>query len=64
MQTRLAELRRAKGLTAEQLAVKAGLTSRTVEYIEAGREGTRLKTLSLLADALDVPLTELLKESA
>jgi transcriptional regulator with XRE-family HTH domain len=56
---RVAELREAQGLSREQLAVKAGLSSRTVARIE-NREGpVHRGTLYLLAAALGCDVADL-----
>jgi len=58
---RLAEVRRAKGLTQEALAEKADVTALTVAYIEQGRQWPRIATLHSLAKSLSVPVAELFK---
>ena len=58
---RLSEIRRNCGLTQEQLAYKADITSLSVSYIEQGRRWPRLVTLHKLANCLEVPLAELFK---
>jgi transcriptional regulator with XRE-family HTH domain len=63
---RLQQLRLAKGLTQERLAVAANVTSFTYRKLEKGESnpGTpanpRLKTLMALAEVLDVEVAELL----
>lgn len=59
---RVAELRRKRGLTQEQLAEKAGLAQRTIASIEQGQRWARLSTLHKLAKALGVHRNELLKD--
>lgn len=56
--TRIAELRRARGWTQERLAEASTVAVRTIQRLEAGSEAS-LETLSLLADALDVTVSEL-----
>jgi transcriptional regulator with XRE-family HTH domain len=58
---RLAEIRRAKGLTQESLAEKADVTALTVAYIEQGRQWPRISTMQSLAKCLGVPIAELFK---
>lgn len=58
---RVAEIRRSKGLTQEQLAEKADITSLSISYIEQGRRWPRLVTLQKLAKCLGVPIAELFK---
>lgn len=49
----------AAGLTQQTLAERAGIALRTLSLIENG-EDTRLSTLYAIAEALDIPLRELL----
>jgi transcriptional regulator with XRE-family HTH domain len=57
---RLQRLRSERGLTQEALAALAGLSVDLVKKLEQGRRQTaRLTTLATLADALDVPMSEL-----
>jgi transcriptional regulator with XRE-family HTH domain len=58
---RVAEIRRARGLTQEQLAEKANITPLSIGYIEQGRRWPRLVTLNKLAKCLDVSASEFLK---
>lgn len=69
--TLLAHVRRAAGVTQRQLALATGLTTRHVQYLEAGERRTCESTLSRVADFLarflpDEPeeLLELLVEVA
>lgn len=61
--SRLRIYREAASLTQEQLAVKAGVTSKTVRDIEKGVRAPHNGTLLLLADALQVRPDDL-KEAA
>ena len=56
---RVRRLREERGISQEQLGVRAGLTSRTVRRIEQG-EDTKITSLAAIADVLDVDLTALL----
>jgi transcriptional regulator with XRE-family HTH domain len=56
---RIAELRRERGLTQEQLAVKVGVTFQWLAQVEAGRNVT-VYTLVKMANALRAPLADLL----
>lgn len=56
--TRIAELRRARGWTQERLAATSAVAVRTIQRLEAGADAS-LETLSLLADALGVTVSEL-----
>jgi transcriptional regulator with XRE-family HTH domain len=59
--SKVAELRRERELTQQQLAVATGIDQGWVSRIEAGRVEPCLGTLGLLAKAFDLPLSELLK---
>lgn len=48
-------------LTQERLAERAGLDRKTVNRIEQGTHATLIDHLLLLADALDVPLADLVR---
>lgn len=56
---RLREMRRRKSLTQEQLAAASGISSIMIAKIEQGKRQPRLPVLLSLAQALDVPLSEL-----
>lgn len=56
-------IRNDRGLTQQALAEKAGLAYRTVSVIENGGRVKR-RTLQQIADALQVPLEDLLAGSA
>jgi transcriptional regulator with XRE-family HTH domain len=60
----LQRLRTSRGLTQEQLAVKAGLVRVYVTKLEQGEHDPTLTMLVRLAKALRVSVTELLGESA
>jgi len=55
---RVAELRHERGLSQEDLAHRAGLSRTYVGAIETGAKQPTLRTLSLLADKLDVFVAE------
>lgn len=57
-QTRIIELRQAQGWTQERLATVSGVGLRTVQRLEAGQDAS-LETLSLVAEALQVPIRDL-----
>ena len=57
---RIAELRREKGLTQEQLSVTLGTTFQWVAQLEGGRGNLTINTMVSVANALGVPLAELL----
>jgi D-alanyl-D-alanine-carboxypeptidase/D-alanyl-D-alanine-endopeptidase len=52
-------LRRQNGLSQEQLSNNSGVALRTVQRIEAGSVSAHLQTLSLLAKALNIDVSEL-----
>jgi transcriptional regulator with XRE-family HTH domain len=58
---RLKRLRKARGLTQEQLAHRAQLSLGYVARLEIGRHDPTLSTLKKLAKALGVPVTRLVE---
>ena len=56
----LRRMRRERELSQDALADLAGMASKHVSELERGRKEPRLGTLLQLADALDVPSSELL----
>ena len=56
--TRITLIRKSKGLTQEKLAELSKLSVRTIQRLEAGDESS-LETLRLVANALNVSVTEL-----
>lgn len=54
-------LRRKRGLTAEQLAQKAGLTRATVSKIEAGEGNPTLETIEAIGNVFQLSASELLR---
>lgn len=61
MGRRIKTLREARDLSRQQLAEKAGMSRETIRLLEAGRFDPTLRTLTKLARALGVPLTDLVK---
>ncbi len=59
---RIKSLREENDLTQKELGVKAGLTSRTIQRIEAGDFASTLHILIALAKAFSVSTGELIKE--
>ncbi len=53
------ELRENRGLSLNMLAIKAGVSSATISYIENGRNKPSLKTIQLLADALGADVSDM-----
>ena len=56
---RLRELRVKRGLTQQQLADRAGIAYRSIQYFETGKRAPQFATIEQLANALDVPAGEL-----
>jgi transcriptional regulator with XRE-family HTH domain len=54
------KIRRAKGLTQEQLAEKIGTSTPWIGHIETGREVPNLQMLQKIAHALGVKVKELI----
>lgn len=59
---RIREMRTARRMSQERLAEEAGLGRVTVVRIELGTQSARLDHLYLIADALGVPLSQLVRE--
>lgn len=53
------QVRRAQGLTQEQLAAKTELTIETISNIERGVHAPRFNTLEKIADCLELHVKEL-----
>jgi transcriptional regulator with XRE-family HTH domain len=53
-----------KGVTQDQLAELAGLNRVHLYRIETGRQSMTLRTLKLIADALDVKMRDLIATSS
>jgi transcriptional regulator with XRE-family HTH domain len=53
--------RKKKGITQDQLAELSGLNRAHLYRLESGRQSMTLRTLKILADALGVKATHLLK---
>ncbi|MEU2077086.1 helix-turn-helix transcriptional regulator [Streptomyces sp. NPDC013489] len=58
---RMRELRAAAGLSQDQLADRIGMERRSVQRYERGERDPRYTELLLIADALDVPVAELVR---
>jgi len=57
--TRIRALRTLAGLSQEKLAEKIGLSSKTISYIENGKNTLSFNKLPLLAEGLGVPVYKL-----
>ncbi|WP_246094871.1 helix-turn-helix domain-containing protein [Streptomyces roseicoloratus] len=58
---RLAEARRAAGLSQDQVADRIGMERRSIQRYERGERDPRFTDLVRIADALGVPLSELVR---
>ncbi|MGW6395396.1 helix-turn-helix transcriptional regulator [Streptomyces sp. NPDC055103] len=58
---RLRELRTAAGLSQDQLADRIGMERRSVQRYERGERDPRFTELLLIADALGIPVEELVR---
>ena len=58
--SKIRELRKETNLTQEQLAEKVNMDVRSIVEIESGKRNPTLKTLSKIAGALKIPLSDLL----
>jgi transcriptional regulator with XRE-family HTH domain len=58
---RIKKIRKRKGITQEGLAERAGLNRTHLYRLEGGRQSMTLRTLKIVADALDVKVTDLVK---
>jgi len=56
---RLAIIRRRKGFTQEQLAERVGLEPVSLSRVETGHRSASISTLSMIAQALGIPLADL-----
>ena len=59
---KLRQLRKKRVLTLQELADLAGITYNSVWRLEHGKHGARPATLRKLAEALNVPVEELVEE--
>lgn len=58
---RIAEVRKSKGMTQNQLAERVNMSVVTIAYIETGKRWVRLATLDKIARALKVSVSELFR---
>jgi transcriptional regulator with XRE-family HTH domain len=58
---RIKTLRQKKGLTQDDLANRAGLNRVHLYRLETGRQSMTLRTLKIIADALEVRAADVLK---
>lgn len=57
------KIRLSKKLTQRKLAQTAGITPSALSYMEAGKGETKIQTLRNIADAFNMKVWEILKES-
>ena len=63
---KLQDIRKAAGLSQAKLATLSGVKLRTIQEYEYGRkkvDSARINTITLLAEALQVPMYELMEDS-
>ena len=58
---RIAKLRKTKGFTQDQFAEATGLNRTHLYRLETGQQSMTLKTLKVVADALGVRITQILR---
>lgn len=58
---RVAEVRKSKGVTQQQLAEQVNMSVVAIAYIETGKRWARLGTLNKIAKRLDVKVSDLFK---
>jgi transcriptional regulator with XRE-family HTH domain len=58
---RVRELRKAKGLSQEAFAAACGLDRTYISGIERGRRNVSLRNIEVIANSLDISLSELMK---
>lgn len=56
---RVAEVRKSKGITQQQLAQDIGMSVVAIAYIETGKRWARLGTLNKISKSLKVKISEL-----
>lgn len=58
---RVAEVRKSRGVTQQQLAEQVNMSVVAIAYIETGKRWARLGTLSKIAQSLKVEVVDLFK---
>lgn len=59
---RISSLRKRKGLTLEKLAYEVGISKGNLSDIENGKRDPRYSTLKAIAEGLQIPAGQLLKD--
>lgn len=58
---RVAQVRKSRGITQQELSEKVGMSVVAIAYIETGKRWARLATLNKIAKALDVSVEQFFK---
>lgn len=58
---RVAEVRKSRGVTQQQLAERVSMSVVAIAYIETGKRWARLGTLNKIANSLKVEVSDLFK---
>ena len=56
-------IRQSKKMTQRKLAQMAGITASALSYLESGKGETKIQTLRIIAEAFNMKVWEILKES-
>jgi len=59
---RVAEVRKSRGVTQQELAENIGMSVVAIAYIETGKRWARLGTLNKIANSLKVKVADLFKD--
>lgn len=59
---RVAEVRKSRGVTQQELAENIGMSVVAIAYIETGKRWARLGTLNKIANSLKVNVADLFKD--
>lgn len=60
--TTLRQKRNEAGLSQEELGFRAGIAMRYVSLLETGKRQPTISTIASICDALDMPMSEFMKE--
>ena len=61
--TKLATIRKARGITQEVLSLLSGISRVSISRIEDGKTSPTMRTLTRLARALKVPVSDLIEKA-
>ena len=59
----LSRVRKARGLSQEQLSRMSGVSRVTISRIESGKESPKVRTLLMLSKVLKVPLADIVEKA-